>query len=126
MSDEEEKAMKEHVQEVFAGMGVDFSFDADTQLVDKYRPGPVLTVAEAKQLKKGDVVWVMIRKGRQRGWRANGPYFLERQYDDDGSWALSDGSSFAAELEFRRFSGDTCETDYDGWGLGRFCKAIPV
>lgn len=102
------QAMKDEIQGFFSELGVDFKFDADKDL-SGFSRGPALRLGALKALPDGSIVWAWYKEHGEARPRIDQAMRISR--NQDGSWGLEDGSSFAAEF--------TPTGDYDH-GSGRF------
>lgn len=95
--------MKTEIQRMVKDLGMSpMKFNADKSL-SGYHRGKPLTVGELRALPKGSPVWVYYKEHGESGPRINGPMWATTCKDaglagDENTWALDDGSSFAAEF----------------------------
>lgn len=108
------KSYQESIQQIMSevGDGVKVNFESD--LKGYFNTGHVIKLGTLRQMEDGAVVWVRYREGGEDKDRIDGAYRINRASDTE--WGLSNGSSFAADIELKGPDTTNCIDEKGGEG----------
>ena len=121
-----QKKMMEELTKSFAkNVGVELKFEPSKSLKG-YRRGRALTCVEVKKFSDTEVpVWVYCKADDEEDPRSDGPFWVENYDPKTNEVGLSDGSSFAHDMQL---GGDEFEAEdgKGGWGTIQIYEAIKM
>lgn len=89
------QAMKDFIQETFAGLGATIELDPDQDL-ENYSRGSLMSLDDIKKLRKDDVVWIDHKEGNRTRFKGAQRFMGYDMKSEE--WTFGDGSCFVTPV----------------------------